>query len=151
MREENVRNSSRHLSRQSRAWEGYLPYRYHTFDWFFPLPEALPNNQKKPKPSREKEKVLQSYNKNKPTRKTFFSVNQVGSLNFQRYFFPLDGSGFFWYNAQIDQKSIAINFSQCIWFYEFSWVICQMQQYNYFCSFSDLYVVFLKIAFCTLW
>ena len=33
--------------------------------------------------------------KKEPTCRTDFSVAQIGSMNFQRYFFPLDGGGFF--------------------------------------------------------
>ena len=50
-------------------------------------------HQNPPKPSREKEKVLQSCHDKRAALKTVHSVIQAGSINFQRYFFPLDGGG----------------------------------------------------------
>ena len=41
----------------------------------------------------KKEKVLQSCHEKRADLKDSFSVNQIGSMNFQRYFFPLDGGG----------------------------------------------------------
>ena len=41
----------------------------------------------------KKEKVLQSYHEKKSRFERQLPVNQIGSLNFQRYFFPLDGGG----------------------------------------------------------
>ena len=40
-----------------------------------------------------KEKVLQSWHEKKSRSERQLPVNQIGSLNFQRYFFPLDGGG----------------------------------------------------------
>ena len=37
----------------------------------------------------KKEKVLQPYHEKRADLKDSFSVNQIGSMNFQRYFFPL--------------------------------------------------------------
>ena len=41
----------------------------------------------------KKEKVLQSYHKKRADLSGRFLCRQIGSMNFQRYFFPLDGGG----------------------------------------------------------
>ena len=46
-------------------------------------------HQNPPKPSREKEKVLQSCHVKRADLKTVHSVTQTGSVNFQRYFLPM--------------------------------------------------------------
>ena len=78
---------------ENRSWGKPTPFSYILF---FSVGTPKPTSEKT-RPSREKEKVLQSYH-NISRFENSFSVNQVGFLNFQRYFLPLDGWGFFWYN-----------------------------------------------------
>ena len=54
---------------------------------------TLPPHQNPPKPSREKGKSIAVMSRKTSRFKRQLLVNQVGSVNFQRYFFPLDGGG----------------------------------------------------------
>ena len=47
------------------------------------------HHQNPPKPSREKGKSIAAISRKKSRSERQLSVNQIGSLNFQRYFFPL--------------------------------------------------------------
>ena len=51
------------------------------------------HHQNPPKPSREKGKSIAVMSRKTSRFKRQLLVNQVGSVNFQRYFFPLDGGG----------------------------------------------------------
>ena len=52
-----------------------------------------PHHQNPPKPSREKGKSIAVISRKKSRSERQLPVNQIGSLNFQRYFLPLDGGG----------------------------------------------------------
>ena len=51
------------------------------------------HHQNPPKPSREKGKSIAVISRKKSRSERQLPVNQIGSLNFQRYFLPLDGGG----------------------------------------------------------
>ena len=54
---------------------------------------TFPPSEKAEAVKEKKGKVLRSCHEKRADLKDSLSVNQIGSMNFQRYFFPLDGGG----------------------------------------------------------
>ena len=70
----------------------FLLFSFFSLSLYFSL-FTPPHHQNPPKPSREKGKSIAAVSRKKSRSERQLPVYQIGSANFQRYFFPLDGGG----------------------------------------------------------